>query len=61
MLTRKDFIAIALQLARIENDDARKTATDIQVTMLRTTNPRFDENRFRNYVETKVMRRRLET
>ena len=57
MLTRKDFIMVAKELARIPNKDARKTATDIQVQMLAQTNPRFDEQRFRTYVEVEAKKR----
>jgi len=59
MMSRKDFIQIAERLARIENDDARKTATEIQISVLRNTNPRFDEQRFRSYVETHARKFKL--
>ena len=58
-LSRKDFIQVALSLSNIENNDARKTATNIQVEMLKGTNPRFDEARFRRYVEEHVRKRIL--
>ncbi|MCK5294182.1 MAG: hypothetical protein KAJ49_05975 [Arcobacteraceae bacterium] len=57
MLTRKDFIMVAKELGRIPERDARRTATDIQVEMLRNTNPRFDEARFRTFVEVEAKRR----
>ena len=57
MLTRKDFIQVAKDLGRIPSKDARKTATEVQIEMLRNTNPRFDATRFKVFVETEAKRR----
>ena len=59
MLTKRDFIKFALQLSMIDDDVIRKEMTDTHVSILRQTNPRFDEDRFRSYVEEKAKKRKL--
>lgn len=54
MLTKKDFIKFAENLAKIDDVFERKRQTDAQIEILRETNPKFDEDRFRRYVEAKA-------
>lgn len=58
-LTKKDFIQFALQLSVIDDDVARKEMTESHIMILRQTNPKFDAQRFRDYVEKKSRERRL--
>lgn len=58
-LTKKDFIKFAENLAHIEDDVARKELVQSNIDFLKQTNPRFDANRFEDYVEKLVAKRRL--
>jgi hypothetical protein len=56
MKTKKDFIKIADELARIKDSSLREQNIQTQVQALSTSNPRFDEGRFRHFIE----KRRIE-
>lgn len=58
-LTKRDFIKFALQLSLITDDVARKEMTESHIDILRQTNPRFDAQRFRDYVEDKARKNKL--
>ena len=59
MLTRKDFINFAKGISEIDDDMVREQAINTQMIILRQTNPRFDEQRFRDFIRDKVRERRV--
>lgn len=59
ILTRKDFVKFALELAKMDNDTYREEIMKSQINIFKDTNPRFDEARFRKFVKDKVMERKL--
>ena len=58
-LTKKDFVKFALKLSEIDDDTTRKMMIDAQIPIFRETNPRFDEARFRKFIEDKTFERRM--
>jgi len=58
-LTKKDFVKFAMGLSQIEDDIVRKSMMKSQISILRETNPKFDEVRFEKYVEDKLFERRM--
>lgn len=53
-LSKKDFVQVAKELALIKDKSERERATDIQIKILMNSNPRFDAERFRTYVEQRA-------
>jgi hypothetical protein len=54
MMTKKDFVRFAEDLAKVNDDMVRKTLIQRDIKLLKETNPRFDEKRFEEYVEKKA-------
>jgi hypothetical protein len=54
MMTKKDFQVVADAGAAIEDDDARELIMDELGHSFRKINPRFDEDRFREWIERRV-------
>lgn len=50
-LTKKDFITMAREIRRA-NPQYRDVLTNFAIQIAKTQNPRFDEQRFRDAVET---------
>ena len=58
-LTKKDFIKFAISLSYTDDDNARKELENVYINIFSETNPRFDAQRFKKYVENLVTKRRL--
>lgn len=57
ILTRRHFVQVAETIASISDPARRREETDRWVPMLKRENPRFDEARFRAYVEETAAKR----
>lgn len=54
MKTRKDFVKKAVELAMIKNKAVRDAEIINYSTLAKANNPRFDESRFKGFVNEKV-------